>query len=106
MEPIREHNLGLNHFLSADPTPGREQLCNRDSGGETRTTQRVSGVSSSSSGSLLDSHCGHFRRYPMTLPPLLPAVPEYYKFSCNKPGWTASPTTAGKASLQTLYVFI
>ncbi|KAL7723719.1 hypothetical protein ACLKA6_018737 [Drosophila palustris] len=29
MEPIREHNLGLNHFLSADPTPGREQLCNR-----------------------------------------------------------------------------
>ncbi|KAL7723073.1 hypothetical protein ACLKA6_001887 [Drosophila palustris] len=29
MEPIREHNLGLNHFLSVDPTPGREQLCNR-----------------------------------------------------------------------------
>ncbi|KAL7730478.1 hypothetical protein ACLKA6_000482 [Drosophila palustris] len=29
MEPIRKHNFGLNHFLSADPTPGREQLCNR-----------------------------------------------------------------------------
>ncbi|KAL7723718.1 hypothetical protein ACLKA6_018736, partial [Drosophila palustris] len=22
MEPIREHNFGLKHFLSADPTPG------------------------------------------------------------------------------------